>query len=199
MYLQQKRGAVSFLWDQRLFGGTNKVREDDSHAKTCNTAGSVHQRERERKGNASKTDPLFMVTIHFNGEFVGSCCQTSSARWLGTAVCLKSTDFRMRRESVVTRRQPAPQTMAAWIVRSVGKGIPWKVSPPQRYFSAVGGYFVALISSCWLEWKRKPLNWKAKSSPQSSVSYWERLTVLFWVNFFFLLHKRVLLHVLSKE
>ncbi len=47
-----------------------------THAKTCNTAGSEHQRERERKENASKTDPLFMVTIHFNGEFVGSCCQT---------------------------------------------------------------------------------------------------------------------------
>lgn len=56
--------------------------------------------------------------------------------------------------------------------------------PSQRYFSAVGGYFVALISSCWLEWKRKPLNWKAKSSPRSSVSYWERLTGLFWVNFY---------------
>lgn len=199
MYLQQKRGAVSFLWDQRLFGGTNKVREDDSHAKTCNTAGSVHQRERERKGNASKTDPLFMVTIHFNGEFVGICCQTSSARWLGTAACLKSTDFRMRRESVVTRRQPAPQTMAAWIVRSVGKGNPWKVSPPSTLLFCCWWIFCRVDIELLIRMKKEATQLKGQKLPAEQCQLLREIDSPLLSQLFFLLHKRVLLHVLSKE
>lgn len=159
-----------------------------------------HQRERarEREGDASKTDPLFTVTIHFNGEFVGSCCQTSSTQWLGTAAHHKNANFRMRRESAVARRQPASQTMAARTVRCVGRGIAWKVSPLNAAFLLLVDILLVDIGLL-IRMKKGRRSIERPKAPRREVSGAEKDWHFSFDSTFFPLHKRMLLYVLSKE